>query len=126
MTADTIGEEALKSGGKISLYSGAPSEDCTDNANFGCERMSGPVAGGNYINPIQSARLRTINSVTLRYGKVEVRARLPRGDWLWYVVFSLACMKLIDMSFFRPAIWMLPKYSAYGSWPASGMYTHHT
>ncbi|KAG2203113.1 hypothetical protein INT47_004920, partial [Mucor saturninus] len=102
MTADTVGEDALKSGGKINLYSGAPSEDCTDNANFGCERMSGPVAGGNYLNPIQSARIRTIDSVTLRYGKVEVRARLPRGDWIW------------------PAIWMLPKYSAYGSWPASG------
>ncbi|KAI8078495.1 concanavalin A-like lectin/glucanase domain-containing protein [Thamnidium elegans] len=102
MTADTIGEEAMKSGGKVNLYSGAPSEDCTDNSNFGCERMSGPVANGNFINPIQSARLRTIDSVTLRYGKVEVRARLPKGDWLW------------------PAIWMLPKYSAYGSWPASG------
>jgi beta-glucanase (GH16 family) len=50
---------------------------------LGCERMSGPVAGGNYINPIQSARLRTIDSATIRYGKVEVRARLPKGDWLW-------------------------------------------
>jgi beta-glucanase (GH16 family) len=45
--------------------------------------MSGPAAGDNYLNPIQSARIRTINSVTLRYGKVEVRARLPTGDWLW-------------------------------------------
>lgn len=126
MTADTIGEEALKSGGKINLYSGSPSEDCTDNANFGCERMSGPAAGGNYINPIQSARLRTIDSVTLRYGKVEVRARLPRGDWLWYVLVYTTCFINIYMYFFRPAIWMLPKYSAYGSWPASGMYTDHT
>lgn len=45
--------------------------------------MSGPAANGNYINPIQSARLRTIDSATIRYGKVEVRARLPKGDWLW-------------------------------------------
>lgn len=45
--------------------------------------MSGPAFGGNFINPIQSARLRTINSVAIKYGKVEVRARLPRGDWLW-------------------------------------------
>jgi beta-glucanase (GH16 family) len=52
-------------------------------AHIGCERISGPAANGNIINPIQSARLRTIDSVALRYGKVEVRARLPKGDWLW-------------------------------------------
>lgn len=75
-----------------------------DRCHFyaGCERMAQGQSGGNYINPIQSAKLRTIDSVSLRYGKVEVRARLPVGDWLW------------------PAIWMMPKYSAYGSWPASG------
>lgn len=94
----------MVNGGKVNLYSGSPSEDCTDNSNYGCERMSGPAAGGNLINPIQSARLRTIDSASIKYGKVEVRARLPRGDWLW------------------PAIWMLPKYSAYGGWPASGKY----
>ena len=51
---------------------------------IGCERISGAAANGNYLNPIQSARIRSINSVSFRYGKVEVRARLPRGDWLWY------------------------------------------
>jgi len=34
--------------------------------------------------------------------KVEVRAKLPRGDWLW------------------PAIWMLPENNTYGPWPLSG------
>jgi beta-glucanase (GH16 family) len=27
---------------------------------------------------------------------------------------------LINVILIRPAIWMLPKYSAYGGWPASG------
>jgi beta-glucanase (GH16 family) len=36
------------------------------------------------------------------YGRVEVRAKLPRGDWLW------------------PAIWLLPQWNQYGDWPASG------
>ncbi|RCH82682.1 hypothetical protein CU098_008177 [Rhizopus stolonifer] len=102
LTSETLGENAVKEGGRIALYSGAPSEDCTDHSNFGCERTAGAVSGGVYINPIQSARLRTINSMSTRYGKVEVRAKLPKGDWLW------------------PAIWMLPKDSAYGTWPASG------
>ncbi|KAG1421000.1 hypothetical protein G6F58_003942 [Rhizopus delemar] len=102
LTAEAIGEDAVKEGGRIALYSGQPSEDCTDHSNFGCERISGAPAGGVYINPIQSARLRTVNSMSIRYGKVEVRARTPKGDWLW------------------PAIWMLPKDSVYGTWPASG------
>ena len=33
---------------------------------------------------------------------MEVRAKLPRGDWIW------------------PAIWMLPRYDEYGQWPMSG------
>jgi beta-glucanase (GH16 family) len=33
---------------------------------------------------------------------VEVKAKLPKGDWLW------------------PAIWLLPVYNEFGNWPASG------
>ncbi|KAI8140183.1 concanavalin A-like lectin/glucanase domain-containing protein [Fennellomyces sp. T-0311] len=101
-TADFMGERAMKEGGRLNLWSGQPSVSCTDNSYYGCERVAGVASGGGYINPIQSARLRTINSVSVKYGKVEVRARLPVGDYLW------------------PAIWMLPTYSEYGSWPASG------
>lgn len=35
MTAETIGDEAMKNGGKVNLFSGSPSEDCTDNSNYG-------------------------------------------------------------------------------------------
>ena len=54
------------------------------------------------MNPIQSARLRSVNSFNFKYGRAEIRAKLPKGDWLW------------------PAIWFLPKDNAYGQWPASG------
>ncbi|CAO3611666.1 unnamed protein product [Cunninghamella echinulata] len=101
-TADFMGEEAMKNGGELNLWNGEPGTTCTDNSNYGCERTSGQASGGNYINPIQSARIKTLESVALRYGRVEVRAKLPRGDWLW------------------PAIWMMPKYASYGTWPASG------
>lgn len=36
------------------------------------------------------------------YGRVEIRAKLPTGDWLW------------------PAMWLMPKGSTYGGWPRSG------
>lgn len=54
------------------------------------------------MNPIRSARLRTAESFSFKYGTVEVRAKLPTGDWIW------------------PAIWMLPKDQLYGTWPVSG------
>ena len=66
----------------------------------GCEKDAG--ASGNYINPTMSARVRTAYSFKIKYGRVEVRAKLPRGDWLW------------------PAIWMMPRNSEYGTWPSSG------
>ena len=41
------------------------------------------VAGEDIVLPIQSARIRSINSFSFRYGRVEVRAKMPRGDWIW-------------------------------------------
>ncbi|KAF7335510.1 Glucan 1,3-beta-glucosidase [Mycena venus] len=86
---------------------------------FTCSHTTNSTAG-TIINPVQSARVSTLlsakngNETTLqltrgsiRYGKVEVRAKMPTGDWLW------------------PAIWMLPVpgsdgQGAYGAWPRSG------
>lgn len=53
---------------------------CTNPAYWGCERSG---AGGNIVNPVMSARLRTVNSFSFTYGKIEVKAKLPAGDWLW-------------------------------------------
>lgn len=49
-----------------------------------------------------SVRLVTKNKVDVKYGRVEVRAKLPKGRGLW------------------PAIWMLPTDWTYGGWPKSG------
>lgn len=49
-----------------------------------------------------SGRIRTIGKGDWRYGRVEVRAKLPGGQGIW------------------PAIWMLPTDEYYGAWAASG------
>ncbi|MCO6461234.1 MAG: glycoside hydrolase family 16 protein [Saprospiraceae bacterium] len=49
-----------------------------------------------------SARIHTRNSASWREGRIDVRARLPRGRGVW------------------PAIWMLPQKWEYGGWPYSG------
>lgn len=49
-----------------------------------------------------SARLVTKNKGDWKYGRIEVKAKVPAGTGTW------------------PAIWMLPTDWAYGGWPASG------
>lgn len=60
------------------------------------------LTNGTIVNPVKSARLSTRLGAKIKYGRVEVVAKLPAGDWLW------------------PAIWMLPVNATYGPWPASG------
>lgn len=52
--------------------------------------------------PFSSARLNTQGNGDWRYGRIEVRARLPEGQGTW------------------PAIWMLPSDNVYGGWALSG------
>jgi beta-glucanase (GH16 family) len=42
---------------------------------------------GQIINPVRSARLTTAGKKTIKYGRVEVVAKLPRGDWLWPAIW---------------------------------------
>ncbi|MDR3628661.1 MAG: glycoside hydrolase family 16 protein [Ignavibacteriaceae bacterium] len=49
-----------------------------------------------------SARLNSSGKGDWKYGRFEVRAKLPYGQGLW------------------PAIWMLPTDWVYGGWPSSG------
>ena len=99
LLSDELGEAALSSA-TLNIWGSSPADQCTGNWFYGCMRTGG--AGGNVLNPIKSAALRSVESFYFTYGRVEVRARLPRGDWLW------------------PAIWMLPRFNPYGQWPASG------
>lgn len=49
-----------------------------------------------------SARMVTSGKASWKYGKMEIRAKLPLGRGTW------------------PALWMMPQYSGYGTWPKSG------
>ncbi|XP_049532271.1 beta-1,3-glucan-binding protein-like [Anopheles darlingi] len=98
LTVDEFGEPFLRSG-VLNVHGGSPADQCTKQSPDGCERHG---THGQTLNPVKSASIRTVDSFAFRYGKVEVSAKLPAGDWLW------------------PAVWFLPKVSAYGRWPASG------
>ncbi|KAE9401348.1 concanavalin A-like lectin/glucanase [Gymnopus androsaceus JB14] len=50
-----------------------------------CSAVSNATAG-TVINPVQSARLTTMGSSSIRYGRVEVKAKMPKGDWVRYAL----------------------------------------
>lgn len=56
----------------------------TDGYTRSCSTVSNATAR-TVINPVQSARISTRFSASIRYGKVEVRAKMPSG----YVFFTL-------------------------------------
>ncbi|KJZ74227.1 hypothetical protein HIM_06458 [Hirsutella minnesotensis 3608] len=96
---------------------------CTSRRNESCIVRSDPKKGA-MIPPIRSARLSTKGRKSIRYGKVEVVAKLPKGDWIWPAICTLpfsAPMNHVWLTICsRPISGMMPEDSAYGPWPRSG------
>ncbi|OAA40280.1 Concanavalin A-like lectin/glucanase, subgroup [Metarhizium rileyi] len=70
---------------------------CTSNTNTSCIATSDPKKG-IMIPPIRSARLSTKGKKSIRYGKVEVVAKLPKGDWIWPAICKSPVPPRIDHS----------------------------
>lgn len=98
LTSDALGVAAVDNGYTLNLTTTGV---CTSTDYLQCG-VSSNSSTGTILPPIQSARLTTRGTKSIRYGRIEVRAKMPTGDWIW------------------PAIWMMPKDSVYGEWPASG------
>jgi beta-glucanase (GH16 family) len=76
-------------------------EVCTSDVWYNCVTSTN-TTNGTIIQPVKSGRIHTKKGAKIKYGRIEVEAKLPLGDWLW------------------PAIWLLPVNATYGIWPASG------
>jgi beta-glucanase (GH16 family) len=74
---------------------------CTSNLATECVLAVNRTAG-QIVQPVKSARISTKNFAVIRYGRVEIVAKLAAGDWL------LSQMVLY------------PAEEYYGPWPASG------
>ncbi|ETS78403.1 hypothetical protein PFICI_10465 [Pestalotiopsis fici W106-1] len=76
---------------------------CTSTTVSDCYAVTNTTTGNaTIVPPTKSGRINTKAGATIKYGRVEVTAKLPQGDWLW------------------PAIWMMPVDDTYGVWPRSG------
>lgn len=58
--------------------------------------------GEPYHFEYSSAEVRSLKTVTIHYGRLDVFAKIPIGKGIW------------------PAIWMMPVDDKYGGWPNSG------
>lgn len=110
---------------------------CTGHSDADCVITSN-FTGGTIINPVRSARLSTKDKKTITYGRVEVVAKMPAGDWLWPAIWyvidvgplpSLPFCRFSHLSLNKlPLVYlhsifscrMLPQDSIYGEWPKSG------
>lgn len=73
------------------------------------ERFTGPEFPPEFKQPgkrrtqaVTSGKVRTRGLAAWRYGRIEIRAKLPAGQGSW------------------PAVWMMPAGDVYGGWPQSG------
>ena len=93
LTSDDISASQVLNSGSLNV------SDCTADTSastYGVSSVENNCsATSNESNkqalpPVKSARISTKGHYSIQFGRVEVRAKLPCGDWLW------------------PAIWMLP------------------
>lgn len=62
----------------VSFFSVELYHTCTNGANYGCSKTSN---GHEILPPIMSGKV--TSHACVKYGRVNVRARIPKGDWLW-------------------------------------------
>jgi hypothetical protein len=97
----TLQDEALMS--KDNTINLLDDGTCTSTDWASCVAATNLTSGNwTVVPPTKSGRIHTRKGATIKYGRVEVTAKLPQGDWLW------------------PAIWMMPVNDSYGPWPLSG------
>lgn len=96
LTSDFIGEDAVMHG-KVVI----PPGECTDDRFWGCERSADGV---HIINPIRSAKLTTKESFSFKYGVVEIRAKMPAGDWIWPAVMHNFMLNFNFLTIFLTAL----------------------
>jgi len=85
-----------------SIWGTFPGDSCTGNQYHLGMPGCGPLgASARETIRFASGRIRTHETFSFLYGRVEVEAKLPVGKWIW------------------PAIWLTSADNSYGAWPLS-------
>lgn len=83
---------------ELEYYRGSPNNVFVSDGNLIIEARKESYGGFDYT----SARIKTQDKYSFQYGRVDIRAKLPKGQGLW------------------PALWMLGSNISSVGWPACG------
>jgi beta-glucanase (GH16 family) len=83
---------------ELQYYLAPPNNLFFQDGKMIIEAKSESYGGKNYT----SSRIKTQGKRSFKYGRIDIRALLPKGKGLW------------------PALWMLPQDNIFGGWPRSG------
>lgn len=81
-----ISTDKLFNGYTLNLTKSGGDGSCTSDDFRQCSVKSNSTIG-TVIPPVRSARLSTKGKKFIKYGRVEVVAKMPRGDWLWPAIW---------------------------------------
>ncbi len=97
-------EENAHGGGnnELQFYTDRPANVRVENGSLILEARREAYEQAGQKRNFTSGRIRTKHRADWKYGRFEIRARLPQGRGIW------------------PAIWMLPTEEKHGGWAASG------
>ena len=87
---------------ELQYYTDRKENAFIENGELVIQALKEQYTGTDGTRSYTSARIKTKNKGDWKYGRFDIRARLPFGQGIW------------------PAIWMMPTDAVYGSWPASG------
>lgn len=83
---------------ELEYYTDRPQNIFFQDGKMIIEARKESFGGKNYT----SSKILTAHKKTFKYGRIDIRAKLPKGKGIW------------------PAFWMLPQNNVYGGWPSSG------
>jgi beta-glucanase (GH16 family) len=83
---------------ELEYYMAPPNNLFFQDGKMVIEAKAEAYGGKNYT----SSRIKTAGKKFFKYGRVDIRAILPKGKGIW------------------PAIWMMPNDNVFGGWPRSG------
>ncbi|MFY9252529.1 MAG: glycoside hydrolase family 16 protein [Fuerstiella sp.] len=87
---------------ELQIFTDRPENVRVEKGNLILEAHKDNAGISGTVREYSSGRIRTKHRGDWKYGRIEVRAKMPKGQGLW------------------PAIWMLPTDEQYGGWAASG------
>lgn len=90
---------------ELQHYTNSPQNIFVQDGKLNIRALNDPKSfpqDPNRTAPYSSGKINTKDHFSLKYGRVDFRAKLPTGNGIW------------------PALWMLPQDQTYGTWAASG------